>query len=333
MDVSRHREHISLIRQGKIDHDKLKYGAYIGEWEDIANEYADVKENGLQFRSGNVGIITSTDSPTLNSVQILGELQGVDTRNYTLEGALTQVSTPNLEISVDSIFGFTASQDVGEGMEPDVKKGKFERTKYTLKKDAGYIMQTDEAAFTNDRDTFNLGIQQVTRDLVRIFNDKIIAKLEGADVPTMAGDDWAAVASGLRTNDAVTNIAEVEAVIAGNGGILDTIVSDPIVLRAYVSNVQGGATLMNAPVGLGVVGNNRTDNVPGVNGVTWYTDNGLANTRITAFDKRAVLKMQGPVRTAQFRDERRGMDGYITRNWRGVQIIDTSRIRGVTGVL
>jgi hypothetical protein len=337
LDAAKYKEDINLFRQGKIDLDRLQHSAYYGDWEDVANEFAERKEIGdrayNQYRSGNVGIITSHDSPALNTVQILAELQGQDTRNYTLESALTEISTPRLEVSVDSIFGFTATEGIGELMEPDAKKGKWERTKYTLGKDGALIMQSDESQFTNERDVFNIGIQQVNRDLTRILNDRIVAKLESTDVTTIAGADFLAVTSGVRTNDAIAEILKAINVIDDNGGVADTIASDPVVLRAFTSNVQGGATMLNAPVGMTVVGNNVTTNVPGLNNFTWYTDRKLADTRVTVYDKSALLLMRGPSRTEQFRDSRRGADAYITRTWRGIHIIDTSRIRGITGVL
>jgi hypothetical protein len=331
-DVARHREHLSLIRQGKINDDRLQYGAYKGEWEDIANEFAERKEMGdrayNQFRSANVGIITSSDSPALNVVQILGEILGRDTKTYNLENAVTKVSTPNLSISVDAIHGFTASADVGEGVEPDVKKGKFTRTAYTLKKDAGYIMQTDEASFTNDRDTFNLSIQQVTRDLVRILNQKIATKLESADVADAGGgSDWLAYTGEHRAADPLEQIGTAMDIIRDNGGNPDTIASDPKPLREFNTNVQGGQALQNAPSPLTSTG--FTGVYQGVGGLplTWYVDSLLAANRVTIYDKSAVMLMQGPVRTAQFRDERRGLDAYITRNWNAIHIIDTSVIR------
>jgi hypothetical protein len=335
-DVATHRQHLSLIRQGKIDDDRLRFGAYLGDWDDVANEHADYLRYGRtaynQFRSAAAGVIQSADSPAINVIQILGEILGQDNRNYAMEQAVTRVATPNLTLSVDSFHGTTASQDVAEGQEPHPKKGRFTRQTFTLKKDAGYVMQTDEASFIADRDVMNTSIQAVSRDLLRIKNNKIVTRLEGADVPTIAGSDWLAITGDHRTADPISEIGAAVDVISANGGTVDAIASDPKPWREYSINVQGGMNLNNGPVALTTSTNGVAGQVAGIGGVTWYIDTALADTRVTVYDKSTVLLMQGPVRTAQFRDERRGLDAYITRDWNAVQILDTSVIRGVTGV-
>jgi hypothetical protein len=72
--------------------------------------------------------------------------------------------------------------------------------------------------------------------------------------------------------------------------------------------------------------------VPGMPGFTWYTDNEHTSTIAMVFDRNAVAMFQGPVRTAQYRLEREGIDGYVYRDWNLPAILVAGRIRKLTGI-
>lgn len=325
-DVKQYRTAKQLYREGKIDDDRLKFSPWKGDWDDAYNEYLDAMKYG--YRSAAIGVVTSDDNPAINVIQMLGEILGRDQRQYNLEQAVTRVATPNLTLSIDTWNGFTASQDVGEGVEAFVKKGKFTRQEFALKKDVGHVMFTDEAQMRADRDIYTQHVQHVAQDLRRIKALSIATELETA--PDIASADWAAYTTDHSTTDPVAAIGEAADIIEANGGNPNTIASHARPLRDFSSNthvkgmIQPSASLQ--------FGGRVVNGVPGLPGFTWYVDNLKTNTLVTVYDKAAILLMQGPTRTAQYRHEGKGMDAYITRDWYNVQIIDDSLVRDVTGV-
>lgn len=331
-DVARYRSAMTEYRKGNIDSDKLKFSPWLKDyWEDAANTAADVFKHGRHavnaYRSAG-GVVTSTDSTAINVIQILGEILGRDQRQYTMEQAVTTVSTPNLALSVDTWQGFTASQDVGESVEALVKKGRITRVEYLLKKDVGHIGVTDEAQLRADRDIFTLHVNHAVQDLRRIKAQKIAVELETAT--DVAAGDWAAYTGEHSTRDPVDDIGTVADTIEANGGSPNTIASGARAFRDFSSNTHIRGTI-EASADL-TFGNRVAGGLPGLPGMTWYIDNLKTNTLVTVYDKSAILLMQGPTRTAQYRNEARGQDFYITKDYNAVKIIDTSLIRDVTGV-
>jgi len=331
-DVARYRKAKQLYREGRLSKDSLDFSPWLStEWEEAAKIRNDELRYGKSyinspFRSAS-GVITMGDSPAINVIQILGEILGEDNRQYVMEQAVTRVATPNLTLSVDSWHGFTASQDIAEGEEALVKKGKFTRQEYMLKKDVAHIASTDEGQMRADRDVFAQHVRHAVGDLRRLKAQKIATELETAT--NVAGSDWLAWTGDHRTTDAAMEIAAAARVIEANGGVPDTIASHSRTFNAFAVNTAGPmAPAQNQRFGTGVVGG-----IPALTGFTWYIDNLKTETLVTVYDKSAILLMQGPTRTAQYRIEGRGIDAYITRDWNAVKIIDGTRVRDVTGVL
>jgi hypothetical protein len=332
-DVGRYRQALALYREGRIDDDRLKYTPWRFDprWEELVKIETDVYKYGRQamnqYRSG-AGVVLSTDSTAINVIQILGEVQGTTERQYSMEEAVTRIATPNLSLSIDKWAGFAASSDVGEGVEALVKKGKITRTEYLLKKDVGHIMVTDEAQLRADRDVFTLHVNHAVRDLRRLKATKIATELETAT--PVSGADFGALGTYYSTNDPLDLIGTVGDTIEGNGGTVNTFASHGKALRDFMGNthVSGvGPNPSPATFGAKTVGN-----IPGFPGVTWYVDNLLSQTLLSIYDKAGIMLMQGPVRTAQYRIEPRGMDAYITRDYNTCEIVDTDIVRNLTTV-
>ena len=119
-------------------------------------------------------------------------------------------------------------------------------------------------------------------------------------------------------------------IIELNGGMPNSIASHPKGFRAFTSNTH--VTGSTEPVGDLTFGNRIVTNIPGLPGMVWYIDALKTTTIATVYDKEAIKLMQGPVRTAQYRVEGRGMDAYITRDWNLIKIVDSSTIRDLTGI-
>jgi hypothetical protein len=332
-DVSRYRTAKQLYREGKIDDDRLTFSPWLSpEWDEAVKIQADIHKYGRQamnaYRSAS-GVVTSTDSTAINVIQILGEILGRDERVWNMEEAVTRVATPNLSLSVDSWQGFTASADVAEAVEAFPKKGKITRTEYLLKKDVAHIMITDEAQLRADRSIFDIHVNAAVQDMRRLKAAKIAVELESAT--DVAIGDWQPYTAEHSTRDPVDDIGvTADGVIVANNGNFNTIASHPRPFRDFFTNthIQGTGAAANPTR---FTDSQTVGNIPGLPGVTWYVSNLLTNTMVTIYDKRAIMLMQGPVRTAQYRNELRGVDAYVTRDYNITKIVDSTLIRNLTG--
>jgi len=336
-DVSKLRAAKEAYRKGSINQDQAAYSPWVStEWEEVAKDAFNIQRYGKSYANSPFrkasGVITSQDGPAaINVIQVLAEVLGVDNRNLILEQAVTQAATPNIVLSVDQWSGFGASIDVGEGVEPLTKKGAFTRTEYALKKDAVHIGVTDEGQMRFDRDMYAQNIRQGGQALRIAKNQKIATELETAATAGTFGDWLAWSAGGNRTRDASRDIFTAAAIIEANGGIPNTVASHSRVFNDFMANTQLG------PQGFGPAteqrfGTNVVTNLPQLSGFTWYVDNFKTATLATVYDKGAVLLMQGPTKVEQYRDSKKGLNGYIARDWNAVKIIDATRIRNVLGV-
>lgn len=333
-DVARARETAHLVAQGRMDPEEAAFAPYIGEWQNRFGEwYSDLKREASRremspYRVAASGIITSDDSTALNVVNIMAEILGRDNRTYVLEQAVRQASVPNLRLSVDTWNGFGVDRDVPEGVEALTQKGKFTRQEITMKKDVSHIAITDEAEFSSDRNLMQEHIRHSAAEMRRVKSLKVATALETA--ADTAGSDWAALTGEHSTANPLDQLGALMDTIEANGGTPNTIASHNRPFRDFMANTWIKGTV--APGGSVAVGTRVINNVPGLPGVTWYVDNLKTNTLVTVYDRDAVLLLQGPVRTETYRDSRHGFNGYITRDWNTVFVLDTSLIADLTGV-
>jgi hypothetical protein len=306
------------------EHPDKIYNAFIGEWQNKANEYTDTVENKVQYRSA--GTITSEDFSALTVLNVAAELLGEFYLPNALEAAVTRVNTPGLLLQIDSYSKFTVSQDVREGEIVPTKKGAFSRQELTLLKDVGHIAITDEAQYRPyPRDIYQIHVRNAVQDLRRIKNRKIATELQTAG--SVPAGDWAAYTGEHSARNPMDDIGAIADTIHANGGNANTIVSADRVYRDFVSNTNIKGTtnpVPNTTFGSRVVGN--------VNGFQWVVDNEMTPTLAVVLDKSAVILAQGPTRTSTYRDEVPGWDGYIVRDWNAVKTIQTGLIRQLTGV-
>jgi hypothetical protein len=335
-DLKAARQAAHLFSEGKIDAEEASFAPYrhsdywaneFNEWYSNLQREAQRRETS-PYRVAASGIITSEDHSALNVVNIMAEVLGRDNRTYVLEQAVSHLATPNLKIAADTWAGFGVERDVPEGVEVLTQKGKFTREEITMKKDVSHIAITDEGEITSDRNLMQEHIRHSAAEMRRTKALKIAAALETA--ADTAGADFAALAGEHSTTNPLDSIGALMDTIEANGGVPNTIASHNKPFRDFMSNTWIKGTITpgaNISVGTRVI-----NNVPGLPGVTWYVDNLKTSSLLTVYDKSAVLLLQGPVRTETYRDARHGFNGYLTRDWNAVWIIDTSLIADLTGV-
>ena len=326
LDVRKYINSMAAFKQGRMDGDKAKYNPWIGEWKERIKE-ASTHTGNANIYTG--GVITTDDYTAINVINVMAEMLGTVYRDYSLEQAITRVATPSITLQIDTYTRFTASQDIDEGVTTPTKKGAFSRQSLDLKKDVGHIAFTDEVLMRPyQHNIYQTHVENAVQDLKRIKARKIATELElAADV---AGSDWTAYTGEHSTADPYDQIGSIADTIYANGGEPNTLASADRVFRDFISNTRVSKAT-NGTVGQNY-GARIVNGIAGLPTFTWYIDNELTNTMVTVYDKKAVILAQGPVRTAQYRYEEAGIDGYITRDWNAVKTIQSGLIRNITSV-
>lgn len=333
VDMAQYRKNKAYLRNASQNRwnlsstevDKALYSPYMGVWDEELKNYLDWKKHGSRSASG---VIDSSDFTAIKVINVLAEIMGRDTRVYVLEQAVDRIATPNLTATIDTWKGFGISQNVGEAVRALPKKGSFTRASYELNKNIGLVMSTDESQLKSDKDILQEHVRQVGQAMRQAKATSIATALE--TFSDNSGSNWSAYTGEHNTADPTIQLGALRDTIEANGGNADTIASHAVPARYFLSNtaIKGSGT----PSTDSISGNRILNGVQGLPGVTWYIDNLKTSTLVTIYDRTAVKLFQGPVRTAQFRDEHAGIDAYITRDWFTVQVVDSTRGADLTGV-
>lgn len=275
-------------------------------------------------------IHTSQDFPLLNNITIAGQVIVNQLTQFPLLDAV------NVENTTDLIFrrylgtGFDLDALVGELGTTDPKKMSFTKQEWYTRKSGGEIQWSDEHEMMNyfinplqlARGQFSIGAN-------KIKNNKIVKALAafsttaGADVTTFTGEH--------STNNPLIPIATVRKLINyTNFGNVDTGVMNSTTYFAILSNtnirgIQGTQGM--------VPENGARVTIPGVPGISIILDESVADGKFYLFDRAlALVRIQGPVRTEQYRLAREGGSGLVYRDWNDIQLRDLTKARTITGL-
>ena len=329
MDMKKYLAAREMLRNAKTDDaHKVIVDPMIGEWQSIAHEYAErIDPETNRIRSAGVG--TDADFAAIDVVNVLAEMVATELRTFVLEQALTIIGTPQLNLRVDTYTRFTAEQSVPEGVQPIVKRAAVARVSYDLTKDVSVIGITDEAQLRTVHDLYRQQVDTAVTDFKRLKSNKIATQLGQASATSSA--DWAAFTTDHNTTDPRDAIGRRADAIFANNGAPNVIASHDKPWRAFASSTYIKGVLQAIPlpdIGMAKIINQ----VPSMPGFVWYVDNEMTSTTCAIFDRKAVALLQGPVRTAQYRLEQEGVDGYIYRDWNLPVFLVSNRVNLLTGV-
>lgn len=318
-DVAEFRKQVDAYRQGKVDNDKLTFSPWREGWDDVLNEYINDK---------NAAVVTNADFSAIDVVNVMAEMVGTDLRDFTLEQAVTVVNTPQIELDIDVYTRFSATASVPEGVKPESKRGSVARTNFALPKDVAAVSITDEAQIKAVHDLYRTHIENAVSDLKRVKANKIATAIESAS--DVGSADFAAYTTDHSTTSPYDAIGGVADTIISNNGRPDTLASHDKVFRDFIGNTHvKGFAITAIP---NMHGAKIITDVPGLPGYTWFVDNEKTATILSVYDKQAFYLAQGPVRTAQYRLEQEGIDGYIVRDWNQIQLVQSGKARDLTSV-
>lgn len=320
-DVALFKRNMQRIKSGKSnDWGAVQEDPFIGDFKKLNDKRIE------HIKSAGYG--SSTDFSAIDVINVQAQLITTELRDFVLEQAVTEIGVPNLTISIDAWTRFTGQKAIGEGVPPVLKLGSAARTTFNLVKDGTGIGLTFEAQARAVHDIYRTLVDNAVSDLRRIKAASIATTIETAT--DVAGADWAAYTTDHSTTNPFDNIGTVSDTIVSNNGRPDTLAIHDRVWRDFISNTHVHGFGLG-PDHSGEFSTARVVQVPGTN-FTAYIDNSKTNTICSVYEKKSIVKFQGPVRTASVQDQLADIDMYRIFDFNLPALLVAGRARDLTGV-
>lgn len=274
--------------------------------------------------------MTSQDFPLIQNVTVAGQVIVNQRTQFPLLGAVNVENTTDLIFRRYNAEGFEIDAIVGELGTTEPRKMKFSKTEFYTRKSGGEIQWSDEHEMQNyfinplqlARGQFSIGAD-------KIKNDKIVAAL--GQFTETAGASLLTFTNDHNTNNPYTYFATVRKLINyTNMGNLNQGAMSSTTLFAILGNtyVKGIYDTQGLPPTDGA-----TVQIPGIPNISFTIDEALTDGRVYLWDRQAALtRIQGPVRTEQYRLAREGGSGLVYRDWNDVQVRDLTKARYISGL-
>jgi len=265
--------------------------------------------------------ILPTDISAIEAKVVLEEVLGLARPEYTLRQICRVIPVPQLVMSIDVATTLTGREKVPPMVEAELSAQAYSRVNFDLWKNVVHVVIADEARKKVSHDIMNFHIEDAAGDLARMENSQIATIAETATA--VAGSDW-----GDTTKNPYVDISGVMTTIKAKGPV-DFIAAHSLVWADFLSNPFVRGTLVGVQFPAGDV-----FPVPGLPGVTGYSDDALTNTVAIVGSRRgrALILGDGPTEAAQYRNEPAGYDAYIIRQWLEPKLPVAGAIRKLTGV-
>ena len=266
-------------------------------------------------------MITPGDISSIEAVTILDEVLGLARPDYILRNICRPVRMDHLTARVDIATALTGQEKVPPLVEAEISAEAYTAVDFDLWKNVVHVVLSDEARKKAAHDILGLHVSDAARDLARMENKQVDEAMDGAT--DVAGSDWGGA------NNPYDDINPVISTIEGNGYPVDAIVAHPLVWGDFFSNDDVKGTLVGQKMPDG-----KIFSVPGLPGVTGYSEHAVLNTSAFVLSTRApaLLHGEGPTEAARYRDEKAGYDAYIIRQWLEPKLVLSDAIRELTGV-
>src|SRR5688572_25730223 len=150
------------------------------EFQDLAVRYRDMLRNWKNGKIKTAGVITSAEYSALADPVVTGELLDLTNREFTLEQAVTRQNVDTKTITIDSITGYQASEDIGENDVVDTQNIGYTSQTISLKKHQIHIAWSGWANMTNRRRDVVADTQRyLDADWPRLYANNILNTLTG----------------------------------------------------------------------------------------------------------------------------------------------------------
>ncbi len=283
--------------------------------------------SGLYYRQPRLGVyeaqlIEPGDVSSIEATAVLDEVLGLAAPQYTLRGVCRPVRMDGLTARVDVATKLAGREKVPSMVEAELSAEAYTAVEFDLWKNVVHVAVSDEAQKRAAHDVLGLHASDAARDLARMENKQIAEELTTAT--DSAGADW-----GTATNNPFDDVVAAMTTIEGAGHAVDFIAAHPLVWGDFFSNPFVRGTLQGVQLPTG-----RVFQVPGLPGVTGYSDSALTGTVAYVGSRAApaVVLGEGPTEAARYRDERAGYDAYVIRQWLQPRLVLADAVREITGV-
>lgn len=315
-----------VIRADFIGKRKLSNGKY--RLAEVESKYLKAAEHVLRG-----GIFDTPHSATIKSVVVLDEVLGTMFPEYRIREAYKAVPSPELVLSVDLATTFSAQKRVLPLMSATKQNQTYVRTTWDLAatgKNVASVLLSDEAVKQAVHPALKLHTDNAARTLKKAENEQLVVVMETAT--DVSGADFGSMNTNgdFSANNPLDIIRAPIVTLMNNGFNPDAIVWHPQTMIDFMSNTFVHNTvidqaLQRSPAKL---------MLPGLPPLDVITDAGKTNTIATVLSKSggALILADGPTEAAQYRDEDRGADGYVIRQWTEGKLVATGAIRDITSV-
>lgn len=306
--------------------DKAMHDPYYEEFQEPLKYYNDYL---LETESA-AAVHTSQDFPLLQNTNITGEVIIEQQTEFPLLNLVSVENTTSLVFRRYEGTGFDIEALVGEGGETEAKKMSFTKAEYYVRKSGGEIQWTDEHEmqeyFINP---LQIAQGQFSIAASKVKHDKMLKAID--QLGTVTGADITAYSGEHHTNNPYDYIATARKYINYthfgnmNVGACSAKTLFKILSNQYVKGINNTQGLTGE--------NGSRATIPGVSGVSFIIYDGLTDGKLYLLDSdKALKRIQGIVRTEQYRLQRIGGNGLVYRDWNDCQVRDLDKGRVITSL-
>ena len=275
------------------------------------------------------GILDVADIKSIQAVTILDEVMGRARVGYNLRDICRKIRMDKLTMTIPLATGFTGHEKVPPKIEAEISKDVYTDVKFDLWKNVVHVVAVDEAQMKSAHDVLGMAVDEAARELPRMENKQISEIVEACTekASTIVYADW-----GLKTTPPLSDTDPMLAIVASidkiqaKGWPVDFMAMHPTLWGKFVLNTYIKDLVHAGIMQVGKDGGRFT--LPGYPNVKVYTDYSLVETPTASKGPivgsslaPGLVLGEGPTTAARYRDEGKGMDAYIIRQWLEPKIV------------
>lgn len=295
---------------------------------EVGEKYLAAAERSI--RAG--GIFDTSHSSAIKAVVVLDRVLGVSFRQFRIAEMFEIVNAPELVLSGDVGTVYAASTRVLPLEESKILNQTYARTTWDLAatgKNVVHLLLSDEAGKQAVHDVNRLQIDNASKALAKAENTQLATIVEGHTAA--AKGDWGAMTTNADFNNRnpLDDLQDILTTIWDNGFEPDTMGVHPRPFADFMSNTF----VHNTKIDAALKQDGGVLQLTGFPTLKIIVDAALTNTKGTIVSKSEHgLLVRGPTEAAQYRDEIRGGDGYVIRQWTEAKRLVAGAGRTMTSV-
>jgi hypothetical protein len=324
----------SYLDRAKYDSFEDEYVEDYKEYDSLMNKISKGQMNYRQAQVVSAGVMQMADFSGLRLIDILGTIQDLQEKTYTLQNAGTKQNSNQLLFRVPTATRFQIGTELGEHETVEAMQMSFSAEIYQLKKDMAHIAWSDEFELAGSFDVpvMPMTMQNAVSDFDRVRAAKVAVQVM-LGTSAAAAFKWDTFVTGVDRSERNPgfDIQVARTAIDNAGGYLDESAMSAFTLLNYLGNTYVNGQLTSAPEQnipySGII------QLPKQAGLTTYIDRNIADGVMALWSSKGLFNVQSLIKTSTYREEHVGGNGVYIRNWNGAFIIQPSRARVITGIL